>query len=567
MFEKRKLFLFCILFVGLVLRLYGNNWDGGWHLHPDERFLTMVGTDVKIPSAVSQYLDAHSSTFNPANKGYSFYVYGTFPLLINKLLAQYLSNDTYDQFNLQGRVISGCIDFLVIFIIFNLVALLEKKLKLDTSIKYVSAFLYAIVVLPIQLSHFFTVDTFLNFFCWMSFYFAVKLVVQKGEATMYNISLAGLFLGLGLACKISAVYFAPVIGLFILINLISIKKWNAQVWKSTFSKVALFIFFCYLAIRLGSPYYFETNSFFNPTLSTSFLNNIQTLKTYDNPVAWFPPGNQWIHTSPFLPIINLALFGVGPIYFLCAFIGFIVLLLAKKRHTALLLVFAWVVGFLIYQSIQFSKTMRYLIFIYPFLAFFAAIGLHSLFRVLKKVSINIHVRFVLYTLCMGMILIWPLSFMSIYIKDHSRVAASRWIYNSLPPQSAILTEYWDDPLPMAVQDPSTRNYTISEVHIFDPDTPEKWERINTQLSTSNYYIMSSNRGWGSIPKTPERYPVTSQFYKNMNNGKMGYVLIKTFASYPSLRYLGIPIDFPDQWAEESFTVYDHPLVRIFKKND
>jgi len=155
--------------------------------------------------------------------------------------------------------------------------------------------------------------------------------------------------------------------------------------------------------------------------------------------------------------------------------------------------------------------------------------------------------------------------MSIYTKDHSRVAASKWIYEHIPPNSKITYEYWDDPLPLMVQDPATRNYKGIEIHIFDPDTKEKWQTINSQLNEADYYIMSSNRGWGSISKTPERYPIASQFYKDMFQGKRGFTLIKEFSSYPSLRYLGISIDFPDQWSEEAFTVYDHPLVYIFKK--
>ena len=156
--------------------------------------------------------------------------------------------------------------------------------------------------------------------------------------------------------------------------------------------------------------------------------------------------------------------------------------------------------------------------------------------------------------------------MSIYTKDHSRVVASRWMYANIPAQSIISYEYWDDPLPLTVQDPMSRNYVGKEIHIFDPDTTEKWKIIDEQLKKTNYYVMSSNRGWGSIQKVPSRYPVASQFYTDMFQNKRGFTLVGDFVSYPSLRYLGIPVDFPDQWAEEAFTVYDHPQVLIFKRN-
>lgn len=554
------------------------------HLHPDERFLTMVGIDVKIPASFSEYLNAQTSSFNPVNKGHVFYVYGTLPILINKILAQQFYSDTYDQFNLLGRFLSGLADFLIIIIIFKLVGLVEKKLKLSSFVKYFASFMYAIAVLPIQLSHFFTVDTFLNLFVWASFYFAVKLLmcVCNTQRVTHNIprcytlhvicymSLSGLFLGLAFACKISALYFAPLIGVFVLVGLFlsfraSRNLYNLPSWIPTFVGMTCFFIFCYFALRIGSPYYFETNNVFNPQLSKLFINNIQTLKSFDNPNAMFPPANQWIHASPFLSITNLIFFGVGPFYFLFAVIGFF-LLLKQWKNKPLLFVLIWVVGFTFYQSVQFAKTMRYLIFIYPFLAISAAVGLWFIIHQLK-----LHFSKVIYLFISSFIyltiIVWPLAFMSIYTKDQSRVTASKWMYKTIPQGSTFLTEYWDDPLPLMVQDPRTRNYIGREVHIFDPDTIEKWQIINEQLNTADYYVMSSNRGWGSIPTTPERYPIASQFYKKMMKEENGYTLTKEFSSYPSLRYLGIPLDFPDQWAEEAFTVYDHPLVKIFKKND
>ena len=46
------------------------------------------------------------------------------------------------------------------FFIIKTVELLEKKYKLPPSTKYWSGLFYAITVLPIQLSHFFAVDSF-----------------------------------------------------------------------------------------------------------------------------------------------------------------------------------------------------------------------------------------------------------------------------------------------------------------------------------------------------------------------------------------------------------------------
>lgn len=556
--KKKDIVLFLILFLGLFLRLYGNNWDQGWHLHPDERFLTMVSADVQVPNTVSEYIDPIHSSFNPVNKGHTFFVYGTFPLLVNKILAQQLYNDTYDQFNLQGRMLSGFADFLIILIIYKLVRLVEKKLKLHTAIKYSAAFLYAIAVFPIQLSHFFAVDTFLSLFAWLSIYFAVKTVIYKDRGMLINVAFSGIFFGLSLACKVSAVYIAPLI--------VCLLGWGIfQAKKALFHKILLiFLFFivCYSALRLGSPYYFDAGSFFNPSISKVFLGNIKTLKSFDDPNSFFPPGVQWISKSYDFAVKNIVFFGLGPFYFLFSVLGLYTMWKGKNGIVRLCVI--WAVGLLVYQSVQYVKTMRYLILLYPFFAICAAVGVAYISDEIKKHS----KRFLRLSLgvCLLSIIVWPLAFMSIYTQVHSRVTASKWMYATLPPRSIILTEYWDDPLPLMVQDPATRNYIGQEVHIFDPDSKRKWQIVDSQLKNADYYIMSSNRGWGSITQVPDRYPLTSQFYKDMLNGKRGYSLVKNFTSPPSLRYLGIPVDFPDQLAEEAFTVYDHPQVLIFKKN-
>ncbi len=585
MILKNKLLLLFILFLGLFLRLYGNNWDQGWHLHPDERFLTMVGNDVKLPESLSEYLSPATSSFNPVNKGHTFYVYGTFPILLNKALAVFLDADSYDLFHLQGRALSATADFLVILVLYKLIELVEIQLKLHRGIKYFAAFLYSIAVLPIQLSHFFAVDTFLNLFCWTSLYFAVKGAMlqnlpeqrtKNGEhvprstfQVLYNIFLSGLFFGLALACKVSAVYFAPLLGIVLLIGLLQVISSVPRATQNflSFKFVLLFVFlfvfllFSYLALRFGSPYYFETGNVFSIQISTIFLNSIKTLKSYDNPAVLFPPANQWISAPWYLSPLNLAVFGIGPVYFFMSCVGFILLL--KKKNLTLILCMSYLVIFSVYQSLQFAKTMRYLILLYPALAFFAAVGLQTSFYKMRNYHTVLHSMFAV--ICCMTILTWPLAFMSIYTQDHSRVAASKWMYENMKAGSTIISEYWDDPLPLMVQDPTTRNYKGMEAHIFDPDTKEKWDLLNSQLSRADYYVMSSNRGWGSIPKTPQRYPIASGFYKRMFDGTAGYTLVQQFSSYPSLRYLGIPLDFPDQWAEEAFTVYDHPLVSLFKK--
>jgi hypothetical protein len=315
-------------------------------------------------------------------------------------------------------------------------------------------------------------------------------------------------------------------------------------------------------LRLGSPYYFETGNLFDLRISTQLMHSLETLKSFNTP-GYFPPATQWINAPWYLSPLNMFVFGLGVPYSILAFIGIVYLL--RKKKGVIVFFIVWSLGILAYQTVQFAKTMRYLIFIYPIFAIYAAVGFHEVRLLIKRIPERWVRHFALLFISIS-VMVWPMAFMSIYTKNHSRVDASYWIYDTIPNGSTIAWEYWDDPLPLLVRNPSHKQFKSEQIGIFDPDTAEKWNGIQHQLLRSDYYVMSSNRGWGSIPTVPERYPLTTDFYKDMFANKRGFTLVKEFTSYPSLRYLGIPLDFPDYWAEEAFTVYDHPKVIIFERN-
>ena len=143
---------------------------------------------------------------------------------------------------------------------------------------------------------------------------------------------------------------------------------------------------------------------------------------------------------------------------------------------------------------------------------------------------------------------------------------------------------WDDGLPLRMDGydgfggiyPTDLNFNM-----YWDDIPEKLERFLRILDESDYIVISSNRQWGTLPRIPERFPMTTQYYRSlmgcpdeldivdcyrvaepgMFQGALGYELEKVFTSEPRLG----PLRLNDQFAEEAFTVYDHPKVLIFKK--
>jgi hypothetical protein len=194
--------------------------------------------------------------------------------------------------------------------------------------------------------------------------------------------------------------------------------------------------------------------------------------------------------------------------------------------------------------------MRYFLPIYPFIAIVTAIC----------IDLIITRNRVLYLLFL-LLLVYPLIFISIFLKPHSRVTASKWIYKNIPSGSTIATEYWDDPLPLSLNDYYSQNYKNIELHIADLEDDQKIIKLIDQLNQSDYYILSSNRFYKPIPQNYEIFPETSKFYQSLFDGNLGFKKVAEFTSYPCF----FNICLNDDSAEEAFTVYDHPKVLIFQK--
>ncbi len=79
-----------ILLVALSVRVVGLGWGEGQPIHPDEEFLRQVTVAVQWPNSLTLYLDTSRSPLNPYNRGYGFFVYGTFPLFLTRAVGEAL---------------------------------------------------------------------------------------------------------------------------------------------------------------------------------------------------------------------------------------------------------------------------------------------------------------------------------------------------------------------------------------------------------------------------------------------------------------------------------------------
>jgi hypothetical protein len=193
-----------VLLVGAYFRLVGLDWGEYQYLHPDERFLVWVGTDIqpvgspqerlgpppsvatidwraRYPDAYPDcrvwggYFDAACSPLNPHNRGHGFYVYGTLPLFLTRYAVEWIyGHSGFQEMTNVGRPLSALVDLLTVFLVYIIAARIY-----DRRVALVAAAFSSVVVLQIQLSHYFTVDTFLNFFMYLAIYFAMRLTSER----------------------------------------------------------------------------------------------------------------------------------------------------------------------------------------------------------------------------------------------------------------------------------------------------------------------------------------------------------------------------------------------------
>ena len=101
--------------------------------------------------------------------------------------------------------------------------------------------------------------------------------------------------------------------------------------------------------------------------------------------------------------------------------------------------------------------------------------------------------------------------------------------------------------------------------VFDEESPAKEAHMNAVLASADWIVLSSNRGYGSLLRLPSRFPRTGQYYRDLFAGRLDFRREAVFTSYPRIDLGFFSWEFPDDGAEEVFSVYDHPQVMIFRR--
>ena len=482
--------LILVLGIGTYFRVIGLNWDQNQHLHPDERFLTMVESALEPvgkpqdqlgppPTAADQqwrqaypgsildcakwggYFDTYCSPLNPQNRGYSFFVYGDLPIVVIRYIAGWLGQTGYDQVALVGRQVSAIVDLLTILLIYIIAARFYNR-----RVALLGAAFSALAVLQIQQSHFFTVDTFANVFIFLTIYLAVEIAARKEpmfdlrspdfkyQITSYLLRLIrdpffllslgfGVSLGMAAASKIDAAPLAILLPGAFIVRYLSLDRkrttGNANMGSDDYWWViALYLIagglLSIISFRVFMPY-----AFHGLGLNPAWVDNIKALIGQSSGEADVPFALQWARRSHLFSFDNLTVWGLGLPLGILAWTGFLVMLWRIiKGELQHLLLWGWTAVFFLWQSMAFNPTMRYQLPIYPLLCMMAGwfvIYLWDQAHTMERPSWKLAIHFLSVALGATVLILtfaWAYAFTRIYTRPVTRVAATAWIYQNVP---------------------------------------------------------------------------------------------------------------------------------------
>ncbi len=608
-----------VLLIALALRLYGLDWDAGysWTPHPDERAILSKSAELSFPglSALPTLLDAEESSWNPR-----WFPYGSFPLYLLEIvvgLAELAPGVAIDDLRPPARVISALADVAAVAAVYLLGASMWSR-----RIGVVAAGAAALAVIHIQVSHFFAVDTLLALLAVAAIFFLVRVARQGKPA---DSALAGLCIGLALATKISA---APLLAAYFVAHAMRAFDADARdavldrvrpvalaALVGAGAVAAAFIVAQPYALLDWSRFYADVSEqsemvsrirdypYTRQYIDTMpYVYHIRQLATWG---LGLPLGVVAWAGLAYVALRGMRLWGAAfylvagvilPMGVLYAFGGMLGYALASAISVGALLVtipmrkpyaridalaLSWVMPYFLIVGALDVKFMRYLLPITPFLALFGARMLADAWLWLSGRGKPVRVAaLALGALAAMATAFYALAYTNVYTQTHPATRGSEWIIDNAPIGSTILKEHWEESLP------NLYDYDIQELPIYEDDSPVKTRSMSQKLADADYLAFYSNRLYGTVSRLPERYPASREYYRALFEGELGYELAARFTAYPA--FLGVefvddtfgrpnlpaPFGADDSaraaltldlgYADESFTVYDHPMAMIFR---
>lgn len=365
-------------------------------------------------------------------------------------------------------------------------------------------FLTLLVFTPglIQLSHFGTTESILNLIFALELLLAFR--INQKPTLKINYFLTAFFLGIGLATKVSAIIF---IIPFLIVN----------------RNILYFILVpitAFLTSIIFSPYNF--------LVLTDFLSSMR----YETGVATGKLAvfytQQFVGSIPYIfQLIRVFPYSSGLLMFIFGLIGLLFIKINKKN---LIIIIPCLVYFAYFGQVfvKWSRFMAPLFFVFPLL---------TTVLISKIKNSFISKLFLITSIIPGIF------FLRLYLQPDIRIQASNWINSQIPSHSTVLSESGN------VINLPVNNISL-DINNFDFYNYQPVDLIN-QIDRSDYIFIPSRRVF--------KNNFAPDYYRDLFSGDLNFSEIKKFVP-------NYDLFLDSENAEETWSVFDHPTIRIYQKN-
>jgi len=555
---KLKIILLLIITIGAFLRFYKLDWGDGLFTHPDEYHIVASVNQLSFPNQMHPH----------------FFSYGTVTIYLIYFTKSFLSMvkgqwSMVDIF-LIGRFYSAFFSTLTILIVYKI-----SRVFLKQNWSLLASFLVALTPGLIQQAHFATPESNLIFFLFGAFLFLLYFLERK---KIRYLMFSSVLLGFALGVKVSSIVFlAPLIATIFILSLRSLfvipsearaKSRNLLMSILKFFRLTLAsLITITIILAIVAPFVFLDFSAFRSNLEYEgnlAAGNIPVFYTRQF-IQTIPVFFQLEKIFPYALGLPLLIAGIGG-FFIALFNVMLNLFqhlerseipkqVRNDRNSILFLILLSFLSFFIPNAFLFAKWTRFIAPTFPFFAIFSAFLVSEIAKKQKNAS------YILTSILVVTTALWTMSFFSIYTKPDVRLTASEWLVSSTPPQSTMLIEggnMIDIPLEGDFKRMGFDFYTFEE----DQNTRLQ---IASGLEKADYLLVQSRRVFLNHQRARKQFPKTAHFYDMLFAGKLGFEQIKEFHSFPSLEIENWKLEIPDEVGEETWSVFDHPVIRVFKK--
>lgn len=569
-----------ICLVALLIRLHGIAWDGGYLFHPDERFIVQVAGEIALPATWTEVLTPASS-LNPLYgvDGTRRFPYGHTVVYLVRLaepvfapVARLFVDDTLIA---TGRLLAVIADTSTVALTY----LLGRRLY-GVAAGLLASSAVALAVMHIQQAHFYTADVLLVPATLITLYALVALAAPNADNIASHSLLAGAAFGIAVSLKATAVLlFVPVVVAHVLPAMRRGTTWRNRLHRVGESPV--WGWFGPALLCAGAVF-----ALTNPYAIIDWQQFVRSLSAEAGMVRgrWITPyTEQYRGTVPYLyPMLQQACWFLGPTLAVLAWGGTAWALWRSIRgrgSRAEIVLLAWILPFVLLIGALFAQFPRYWLPVVP-----AMVVLGS-GRLMDCMS-SARFKFVVAGVILLPAALYAVAFSRIYVEQHPWLQASEWLYRNVPAGATLVVERWDHSLPVPLTvDGAAR--TPGEYDVVEVDSFSEPAALAAAFDEADVVVLSSPRVWQVVVEQGRYHTRAARLYNDLLSGGTAFRNVRMWRVEPrigavSLRsnpFADAGVPPPTAWratapapytlsfgpADESFSVYDHPLVVLLHK--